>query len=545
MRFPTITSAYFQHRDEAFVIGLVVIPLAFEALRRTAGWPLVFILAAFFVYALWGDSVPGVLQARSPGFYRLVAYLTGDSVALLGVVLNIIVTVVVMFVIMGQLLATSGGSAWFTDLAMSMFGKRRGGPAKIAVAASALFGSISGSAVANVASTGVVTIPLMRRAGYSAASAGAFEAVASTGGQIMPPVMGAAGFLMAEFLQISYAEVILAALVPSLLYYFAVFIQADLEAARRGLKALADDEVAPLGQVLRRGWLFVLPFALLLVALFSFNRTASEAALWATASLLVVGLRGYKGHRLTPRKLIEDMHAAGRTAAPIIVVGAMAGMIIGIVEVTGLGFGLTYVLVSVGEKSLLLLLLLTAVVAIILGMGMPTTAIYFLLAVLAAPPLVKLGVEPLAAHLFILYFGLLSMITPPVALAAFTAAGLSGARPMETAVMSVRYGWPAFALPFVFVLTPGLILAGSLPDIARTVSFTFLGVWFATVGIGGYFRGEMARAPRFALITGGLLLVFPNAYFGVRWLDVVGAAIAAAGLLLCRRTRPRVAPTRQ
>jgi len=537
-RFAVISADFFEHRTEAFIASLVLIPLVFEALRRTAGWPLVIILAAFLAYGLVGDLIPGTLKARVTDFYRLFAYLAGDNVALLGLPLKIIVTIVVMFMVMGQLLARSGGSDWFTDISMSLMGRTRGGPAKIAIMASALFGSISGSAVSNVASTGLVTIPLMKRSGYSPISAGAFEAVASTGGQILPPIMGAAAFLMAEFLEASYTEVILAALVPSLLYYVSVFVQADLEAARNNIAPLATEEIEPLGKVLVKGWFFLVPFAVLIVALFRFNRTPTEAALWASIVLLGVGLKGYKGHRLTPGTVLDALKTAGRSSAGIIIIGAMSGLIIGLIERSGLGFGLTFLLVQVGEESLLLLLCLTALVSIILGMGMPTTAIYFLVATLAAPPLIKLGVNPFAAHLFVLYYGLLSMITPPVAIAAFTGASMAGAPPMRTALAAVRYGWPAFVLPFVFVLAPALIGHGSALEVLRSVAAAGVGICVASFGIGGWFAGRLGMASRTLLVAAGIGMLIPATVTGVSWLDLAGfvlAALVLGGRLWVRR----------
>lgn len=526
-RFQTISSNFFEQRIEAFIIAIILVPLIFDALRRSAGLSLVIILAGFMLYGLFGDIIQGTLQARTPGIYRLFAYLTGDNVALLGLPLKIVVTIVVMFMIMGQLLARSGGSDWFTDISMSLMGRTRGGPAKIAIMASALFGSISGSAVSNVASTGLVTIPLMKRGGYSAKSAGAFEAVASTGGQIMPPIMGAAAFLMAEFLEVAYTEVILAALIPAILYYVSVFVQADLEAARHNFKRLSENEIEPIGKVLLRGWFFLVPFVVLIVALFNFNLTPSEAALWASIVLVGVGSIGYKDNRLTLGTLLQCLKSAGEISVNIIVIGAMAGLIIGIVEVTGLGFGLTFMLVQVGEKSLFLLLLLTGLVAIILGMGMPTTAIYFLVAVLAAPPLIKLGVDPFAAHLFVLYYGLLSLITPPVAIAAFTAAYLAGGPPMATAVAAVRYGWPAFVLPFVFVLSPALIFQGDMVSILRAAFAAGLGIWVGSLAISGWYQRQLGVLSRLVLLVASFALLFPNV-LGINYLDAIGLALSVA-----------------
>ncbi len=528
VRYPVLSGEFFFRKTETFLVGVVFIPLIIEALRRTAGLGLVGILSVFLAYGLFADQVPGQLAGRAHPFTNLFAYLGVDLNAMFGLPLEIITGVVVLFIFLGQLLLHTGGSEWFTDLAIAATGRARGGSAKIAVLASGLFGSISGSAVSNVASTGVLTIPLMRRGGYSRTAAGAFEAVASTGGQVMPPIMGAAAFLMSERLGIAYTEIIVAALLPALLYYVAVFIQADVEAARRNIPPIPEDEIRPLATVLREGWHFVLPFAVLLFALFSLNRRPDTAALWASGSIILVSLIfGYKGRRIGAREIWASVAGTGRVAVDIIVIGAMAGLIIGVIEVTGLSFGLTFILVQLGQGNLLLLLLLTAVVSIILGMGMPTTAIYLIVATLAAPPLRQLGVTPIAADMFVLYFGLLSMITPPVAIAAFTAANIAGGPPMRTALLAVRYGWPAFLLPFLFVLSPSLLLQGSLVDTALAAATAVLGVWLASVGVGGYFRGPLDVVARFAFAVAGLALLVPaNGFAGGMWLNAGGLALA-------------------
>lgn len=533
IRYPVLSNEYYFHQTETFLIGIVLIPLVIEALRRTAGLGLVVILVVFLLYGLGADLVPGQLQGRAQGFPQLTSYLGVDYNAMFGLPLVIITGVVVLFIFLGQLLLRSGGSEWFTDLAIGLTGRSRGGSAKIAVIASGMFGSISGSAVSNVASTGVLTIPLMRRGGYSATAAGAFEAVASTGGQIMPPIMGAAAFLMAERLAIGYSEVIIAALLPALLYYFAVFIQADIEAARRNIPPIPREQVRPILQVLREGWFFVLPFAVLIISLFWLNRRPETAALWAAGSLIVVSVVfGYKGKRLNLRDVLQSLSGTGAVAVDIIIVGAMAGLIIGIIEITGLSFGLTFLLVQVGKGSLLLLLLLTALVSIVLGMGMPTTAIYLIVATLAAPPLRELGIDPIAADMFVLYYGLLSMITPPVAIAAFTAANLAEARPMQTALLACRYGWPAFIMPFLFVLSPSLLLQGSALEVGQAVVTAVAGVWLASAGFGGYFRGRLDIAGRITLSVAGLALLVPaNAFDGAIWLEVGGIALAILGVL--------------
>ncbi|MBT6284977.1 MAG: TRAP transporter fused permease subunit, partial [Rhodospirillaceae bacterium] len=416
---------------------------------------------------------------------------------------------------------------WFTDVAAAIMGRSRGGSAKIAVVASGLFGSISGSAVSNVASTGVITIPLMRQAGYDAKTAGAIEAVASTGGQIMPPIMGAAAFLMAELLELEYTEVILAALVPAALYYLAVFVQADLEAAKNGIAPLPKDRIPPLLRVMKEGWFFIIPYGVLIYTLFTLNMPPQESAFWAAVCVAVVSIVfGYKGHRINLSQFWDSVAACGRTSAVIIVIGAMAGIIIAILDRTGLGQALTLILAAVGEDSLFLLLILTALVSILLGMGMPTSAIYLLLATMIAPSLIKLGVNPIAAHMFVLYFGLMSMITPPVAIAAFAAASLSGAKPMETGMTAVRLGWIAYVIPFVFVLSPSLLGQGDLAHIALATVTAFAGVWIASCGLIGYLFGPLSVLMRLLFFVSGILLLLPA--------DAIpsGLLVNAAGLAL-------------
>lgn len=517
----------FAMRPTMFIIGIILIPMIWESLRRTTGWSLTIVFSVFFAYVFIGHLMPGMLEGKEQKFVRAIAELGVSNVAILGLPTKIIVLTVVLFIWMGQLLLHTGASEWFTDLAAAIMGRSRGGSAKIAVVASGLFGSISGSAVSNVASTGVITIPLMRQAGYDAKTAGAIEAVASTGGQIMPPIMGAAAFLMAELLELEYTEIILAALVPAALYYLAVFVQADLEAAKHGIAPLPKDRIPPLLRVLKEGWFFVFPYVVLIYTLFSLNMPPQESAFWAAICVGVVSLVfGYKGHRINLSQLWDSIANCGRQSAEIIVIGAMAGIIIAILDRTGLGQALTLILAAVGEDSLFLLLVLTAFVSILLGMGMPTSAIYLLLATMIAPSLVKLGVNPIAAHMFVLYFGLMSMITPPVAIAAFAAASLSGAKPMETGATAVRLGWIAYVIPFVFVLSPSLLGQGDLVHIIMATVTAFAGVWIASCGLIGYLFGPLSSLMRLLFFASGILLLLPA--------DAIpnGLLVNAAGLVL-------------
>lgn len=527
-RFPILQDELFERRPEASTIGTILIPLIVEAIRRTAGWSLTGIVLFFLAYTAFGHHIPGVFQATEANYVIFTARIVADSVAVLGLPLTIVVVVVLPFVFFGQLLMKGGASEWFTNISTALIGRSRGGSAKIAVIASGLFGAISGTAVSNVASTGLITIPLMKRGGYEPQTAGAFEAVASTGGQIMPPIMGAAAFLMAEILEIGYTEVVLAAIIPALLYYVAVFVYADLEAAKKNILPVPEELIPPLIRTLKEGWFFVVPFAVLIYALFALNRAPETAALWSGATVVIVNwIFGYKKTRITVPQIITAVRDTGvRGGSEIVIIGAMAGLIIGILGATGLGEALTQALVTVGEDNLALLLGITAVICIILGMGMPTTAIYLLVSIIAAPPLIKLGINPLAAHMYVFYFGIVSLITPPVAIAAFVAANLAGSSPMGTAVTAVRLGWTALVVPIMFVLSPNLIMQGEPVDILIAFITAVAGVWVATCGIQGYFVRPLGALLRVGFIVGGIFLLIPvEAFADAIYLELIGIAL--------------------
>ncbi|MBY6200991.1 TRAP transporter fused permease subunit [Maritalea mobilis] len=520
------------------MVGAIVVLGVMEGIRRRAGLMLFGIVAVFLVYALFADLVPGRLVGRELSPQRLVDYVGFDSSAVFSSPLAVGTITVLLFVFFGQLLFAAGGGAFFTDLAMAATGRARGGSAKIAVVGSAMFGSISGSAVSNVATTGVITIPLMQRGGYSKEDAGAIEAVASTGGQLTPPIMGAAAFLMAEFLDIPYAQVAAAALIPAVLYYLGAFMQVDLIAARDDIAAPEDADLT-VRKVMAQGWHFLIPFAILLYALFGMRSDPEDAALLAAVAIAVAGwLRGYKGTRLTLRTFGKVFVDTGTSMVDLILVVAAAGFVIGVLNVTGLGFALTLVLVDAVGSSLILLLLISAVVCIILGMGMPTSGVYVLLASLVAPSLVEAGVQPIAAHLFILYFGMMSMITPPVALAAFAAAAISKAGAVATGLAAMRIGWAAFILPFAFVAKPELLFIGSTTDIAIAATLTAIGVAGVTIGISAHWAGPLNILLRLLFVALGALTL-PLGFIGLST-TAHGIAAAAAlslalGLIVLRR----------
>jgi TRAP transporter 4TM/12TM fusion protein len=515
---------------EVVVLGVVILLLVLEGLRRTTGYSLFIVVSFFLAYAMVGHFVPGEFRARPVDLDWMVVYLAFDSSALFGTPLVVGATVVVIFLWMGQLLFKAGGGQFFTDIAMAGMGRRRGGAAKIAVVASALFGSISGSAVSNVASTGVITIPMMSRSGYARRDAGAIESVASTGGQLMPPIMGAAAFLMAEFLEVPYRDIMIAAVIPAFLYYLAVFIQVDLVAARDRI-AVVDQDLPRARDVLKAGWHFILPFVLLLYTLFQWNEEAEIAAIYACLAIVVLGAaRAYAGQRLRFRDVAASFSESGQIMVELIMILAAAGFVIGVLNLTGLGFTLTLVLVKVGANSLALLLLISAAVCIVLGMGMPTSGVYVLLATLVAPAIAEAGVDRLAAHMFIFYFGMMSMITPPVALAAFAAATISGAKPMETGIAAMRFGWVAFVIPFMFVLSPTLLMIGEpLHVVLNLVTATF-GVYLISVAFTGYFVRPLSLPVKAGMLVAGLMTIFPDSALDLG--GVVDGAGAALGILL-------------
>jgi TRAP transporter 4TM/12TM fusion protein len=369
----------------------------------------------------------------------------------------------------------------------------------------------------------------MRRGGYSARDAGAIEAVASTGGQLTPPIMGAAAFLMAEFLEIPYTTVAAAALLPAILYYVGVFAQVDLIAGRDRIAA-ADDEGLTVAQVLAEGWHFVLPFGLLLVGLFWWHMDPQTAALLSSLAIVAVGfLRGYRGERLTLRSFGQVFVETGVSMVDLILVVASAGFVIGVLNITGLGFALTLVLVDAVGSNVVLLLLISALICTVLGMGMPTSGVYVLLAALVAPSLVQAGIDQTAAHLFILYFGMMSMITPPVALAAFAAATLTKDDPLKTGLASMRMGWASFVLPFIFVASPALLMKGTWPDIALTFALSAIGIVVITAGIVGFFGRRLGPITRTGLVALGALCL-PLGFIPAGAVVHVPAALAAVGL---------------
>jgi TRAP transporter 4TM/12TM fusion protein len=527
VRFPDLVDRVSYRTADILVLGTIMLVLCLEGLRRTVGMGLVILVLACFGWALIGPHVPGPLTARPIDLDRLVAYLAFDTNALFGPSLAVAVAMVIVFVLFGQLLLAAGGGAFFSDAAITLAGRYRGGSAKVAVIASSLFGTVNGTVVANILVDGPVTIPMMHRSGYPRHVAAAIEAVASTGGQIMPPVMGVVAFLMAEYLQVAYREVVIAAIFPALLYYLSLFLQVDLEAARRGIRRVPESEIRPLGTVLREGWFFTVPFAILLGGLFWLNWQPEKAAFFGALAVAVLGVAlGYRGTRLGWRGIAEQMSATGLAALDIVMICASAGFIIGIIAISGLGFSLTLVMVKLGEGNVPLLLAITAALSILLGMGMPSIAIYILQVVMFVPALVESGISAMAAHMFIFYFGMMSFLTPPLAIGAFAAATVAQADPMKTAWTGMRIGWVAYVIPFLFVASPSLLLQGDPVRLAIDVPTAIAGVFLVSVGAAGYLSRALYAWRRIGFIVAGVALMVPaGATFGSHWTALFGLAL--------------------
>ena len=511
------------------ILGGIAVMLIMEATRRLYGWPIVILAAIFILYAHFAYLVPGALGGRGFGWDRLAAFLYTDSTSILGKIAAVVFGMVFGFILFGRALFATGGGKFLTEVSLALMGTRRGGPAKVAVVASGLFGMLSGSASSNVVITGSLTIPMMKDTGYRSSVAAAVESVASSGGSLMPPIMGATAFIMAEFLEVPYRDIAIAAALPALLYYASLFIQVDLEAAKTGLKGLAAGDLPPIRPVLMNGWVFFVPLAVLIYCLFIIFVSPAKSALIAVVVLVVISL--LLGAFLPSRRIglkvlfIDSLEDTGQLLIEIGVIGAVAGLIVGIVSLTGLGLVFSEILTSLSGGNLFLLLLLTAVASILLGMSMPVTASYVILAVLAAPALVDAGVSPMAAHLFVFYFAIMSFITPPVCVAIYIAAAIAGSKPMETAVHGMKMGIVAYVVPFIFVTNEALLLKGPLGDVLLTAVSTILGVVGLAVAIQGYLGAKIPRVVR-GLIFIGAALALANPLV----LKLAGMAIVVAAL---------------
>ncbi len=529
---------------EAVWIAYVGWLMLLEATRRAGGTAVFVVVALISFYPVIAGHMPGPISGLARDIASTASFHFTSSESAMGIPTRAFGELVIGFVMFGAVLQYTGAAHFFNNLAFALFGSVRGGPAKVAIFASGLMGSVSGSVVSNVLTTGVVTIPAMKRIGFSPTYAAGVEACASTGGVLMPPVMGATAFVMAAFLGVPYVAIAIAALVPSLLFYFALFVQIDGYAAKNGLQGLPRAELPSLRQTFREGWHYIFVFVLLVWMLLVMQRE-SLAPFYATALLLVINQISPR-YRLDWRKLRGLLEGVGAALSELAALLAGVGLIIGALSVTGLAGTLANDLVYLAGNNIYVLLVMGAITSFIFGMGMTITACYIFLAIVLAPPLVQAGFDPVAVHLFMLYWGMVSFITPPVALAAFVAAGIAKARPMEVGMQSVRLGSAMYFVPFFFVLNPALILRGSPGEIVIVVGTAVIGIALIASAIEGYVLGIGTLAAgaagwtaRLLLLAGGLSMAMPGGgelalshlqlSLGGLALAVAGAAVAWAG----------------
>jgi TRAP transporter 4TM/12TM fusion protein len=505
--------------------------LIMELTRRVAGLALVVIAAVFLGYVFVGPYLPGILNTPAVTWQRFFSQLYTDA-GILGPTTAVSSTYIILFIIFAAFLSASKVGDYFVNFAFAAAGRTRGGPAKVAIFASGLMGMINGTSAGNVVATGSLTIPLMKKVGYRKETAGAIEAAASTGGQIMPPIMGAGAFIMAEITGIPYTEIAAAAIIPAVLYFVSVYFMVDFEAAKLGMRGMNDDELPRLRQMVGKLYLF-LPIVILIAALFMGYSVIRAGTLAIASAAVVSWLTPY---RMGPRTVGIAFDRGGVMAIQIIAVCACAGIIVGVISLTGVGARFSNLLLGLAEASQLLAMAFAMVIAIMLGMGMPTTAAYAVAASVVAPGLVELGVPMLTAHIFVFYFAVVSAITPPVALASYAAAGISGANAIGTSLASFKVGITAFIVPFMVFYNPALLLDGSTLEIVRAAVTAVAGIFLLSAGVQGWLLGGRAPWPsQVALIAAALFLIEGALLTDAAGMAVAGAALAWQRLVHARR----------
>ncbi|MEM7057566.1 MAG: TRAP transporter permease [Pseudomonadota bacterium] len=535
---------YGEKEPPDLIVGGILIALVFEATRRAVGWAMVIITGFFMFHALYANHFFGFFYGPPVRWGKFVDTLFMSSDGIFGIPLHVCATYIVLFIIFGAVLIRSGAGKFFIDLAVSLTGHRIGGPAKAAAVASGFMGTVSGSAVANVVTTGSFTIPMMKRVGYRPKFAAAVEACASSGGQITPPIMGAAAFIMAENLRVPYVNIIIAAIIPALLYFVTVYFMVHFEAEKNGIGSIPKSELPRTGEVLKRGWHLLIAL-FVLVAFLMYGYTPMRSAFFGLAAL--VGLSFISPTtRMSPVDLLAALEAGVRATVPVAVACACAGLIIGSVFVSGLGLKFTNLVIEIADGNLLILLALTGIAAIILGMGITTTAVYITVAALIVPALEKFGVEPVAAHMYAFYFGVVSTITPPVALAAFAGAAIAKSPPMATAFESTRVGIAKYLAPLIFVYNPALLFVGPLWMTAVSSVLALAGLWVLTMALEGWYRGSLEATRRMALLVASVLLLYPpnHELFGISgWATSVIGGLLAALIIVPRILESRTGPS--
>lgn len=515
---------YFSPRWYELAAGAMMILLTFVACKKQHGWVMPIIMFVFLIYPYFGQYLPGILKTPSTSITEIIIKQTFHAEGVFSTPLSTSANYIILFTIFGAFLEYTGTGQFIIDISRACLGTFRGGPAKIAVVSSALFGTVSGSAAANVVGTGTLTIPMMKNTGYRAQFAAAVEAAASTGGQIMPPVMGAASFIMAEFLGIPYSAVIKAAVIPALLYFIGILFTVDLEACKNNLRGLPRSELPSPWKVLKEGWYLAIPIILLLT-LMMVGVTLHRSGFISIVVMTVISL-------ITKRMKISEIPTAlfkgVKSGVGIATLSAGAGIIVGSLAMSGLGLKLSSILISVAGGKLVLLLLLTMLTSLIFGMGMPTSAAYIILAVVVAPALTAMNVEPIAAHMFCFYFGIMSVITPPVAIAAYNGAAIAKCNPNAAGWEAVRLAAGGFIIPFIFVNNPSLLMIGTLPEILLNLCTALLGMYMLSVGLIGFFKIKLSWLLRIVMLVAALTLIIPGILT-----DIIGLVLGGTVMAIC------------
>lgn len=500
-------------------VAMVAIVLLFEACRRVVGVPILVVVGCFIAYAYFGNMIPGTFGHRGFTIQRIATHLYFTTEGIIGTPLAVCSTFIFLFILFGAFLERTGVGQFFIDIANSIAGKATGGPAKVAVISSALQGMITGSSVANTVGSGSFTIPMMKRMGYRPEFAAAVEAAASTGGQIMPPIMGAAAFLMAEMTGIPYSNIVIAAIVPAFLYFSGIMIMVHLEAKRYGLKGLPPEEIPNFFKLMFSYWYLLLPL-IVLVTMMMTGYTPARSALVAIVVAIIVSMFR-KETRMSPQTFLDALEGGARNIIGVAIACSVAGCIVGIVTLTGIGLKLAGGLLSLSGGNVLLALFFTMIASIVLGMGVPTTANYVIMATITAPVVLKLGIDLLPAHMFVFYFGIVADITPPVALAAYAGSAIARSNPLKTGVQATKLAIAAFLIPYVFALNPSLLLLGSTPIQVVSVTITaFIGMFGVASAVEGYLFANMNPIVRIIALAGGLLLIIPGAAT-----DIIGVVL--------------------
>jgi TRAP transporter 4TM/12TM fusion protein len=504
------------------VVGTMLVVLVLEASRRISGLPLTLLASIFIAYALFGRNIPGIFSHRGYDWASLVNQFFISTDGIYGTSVGVASSYIFLFILFGEVMNKSGMGKFFNDIALALAGSSKGGPAKVAVIASGFLGSINGSAIANVVTTGTFTIPLMKKTGYSSEFSGAVEATASVGGQLLPPIMGAAAFIMAEMVGIKYSKIIVYAAIPAILYYLGIIIQVHLRASKKNLVGLPKEELPRVSDVMKERGHLVIPILFLLGMLFFSGKTVVFSAFCSIIITVIVSMFK-ETTRMSLKDVIDALAGGARGTVSVAMACAIVGIIIAVTSITGFGLNMANAIIQLGGTSILATLIFAMITCMILGMGLPSIPAYLITATIAAPALVKLGIPVVAAHLFVFYFAMFANLTPPVALAAFAAAGLSGGDPMKTGIASVKLALAGFIIPYMFVFNNELLLLDTTWMIAlRVVATSIIGVIMIGVAIEGYLLREVPMVLRAASFVGALLLITASVAQ-----DIAGVAILA------------------